>query len=248
MIGFLFVKVKWNNVYVNIIQEDSLVENSQFVAYLGSSMLAIYAGLGCLKKSHLLNGFILLILAFLLMFVSLEEISWGQRLFLISTPEWFQQNNTQKEINVHNLKPVQHVLHLLYVLVGALFTFGWIPAKYISSSRRMRLDVKAILLLFSPRWYLMLFFVPTTVINMYFLLTTNPGQRMLHWLGYKAVQIGNFVIWRDQEPAELLLALGCLLFVTAIMMRLRYISNDGGSRTLRATGCAEKPRACELDC
>ena len=226
------MKVGWNNVYENIVQEDSFVETAQYFAYAGASILAIFAGLGCLKKGYLLNGFILLIFASLLMFVSLEEISWGQRFFLISTPEWFQQHNTQREINVHNLKPVQHVLHLLYVLVGALFSFGWIPANYISSGRRLRLDVKTIILLFSPRWYLMLFFVPTTIIYIYFLLTTNIGQKILYLFGCKAIQIGNFVIWGDQEPAELLLALGCLLFVTSIMMRLRYISDDGGSRTL----------------
>lgn len=231
----LFKKIHW------------LKMHSFLLMQVHHSILSIFVGLRCLKKGHLLNGFILLIFAALLMFVSLEEISWGQRLFLISTPEWFQQHNVQGEINVHNLKPVQGVPIQAYVFVGALFSFGWIPAKYISSIRRLRLDVKTILLLFSPRGYLMLYFVPTTIIYTYFWLTTNMGQKILYLYGFKAVQIGNFVIWRDQEPAELLLALGFLLFVTAFIMRLRYISDDGGSRTLRSTGRAEKQRAGEID-
>lgn len=32
-----------------------------------------------------------------------EEISWGQRLFDIKSPEYFQQNNAQGETNIHNL-------------------------------------------------------------------------------------------------------------------------------------------------
>jgi len=33
----------------------------------------------------------------------MEEISWGQRVFGIETPQWFLKHNKQGEINVHNL-------------------------------------------------------------------------------------------------------------------------------------------------
>ena len=32
-----------------------------------------------------------------------EELSWGQRIFSIDTPEWLKERNQQNEINVHNL-------------------------------------------------------------------------------------------------------------------------------------------------
>jgi len=227
---FLFIKIQWNNVYVNIIQEDSFLETAQFFAYGGAAIVAFFAGLSCLKKGSLVNGFILLILTALMMFISLEEISWGQRIFGLSTPDWFQQHNTQREINVHNLGPVQRGLHLLYALVGFLFSFGWIPVKYASSIRTLTADVKTTIFLFSPKWYLMLYFLPTTFIYSYFLLTTNVGRKVTHLFGLKNVVIGNFVIWRDQEPAEFLLSLGFLLFVTAIVMRLRYISENGATK------------------
>ncbi len=38
------------------------------------------------------------------LFVFLEEISWGQRIFNIDTPQLFQELNIQKELNLHNLK------------------------------------------------------------------------------------------------------------------------------------------------
>ena len=32
-----------------------------------------------------------------------EEISWGQRIFHIKTPEYFEEHNSQDEMNIHNL-------------------------------------------------------------------------------------------------------------------------------------------------
>jgi hypothetical protein len=47
-------------------------------------------------------------LFFLLLFISLffaagEEISWGQRLFNIETPQKFMERNVQDELTIHNL-------------------------------------------------------------------------------------------------------------------------------------------------
>ena len=209
--GFLFLKLRWNNVYQSIVQEDSYVETMQFFAYSIASILAFYSGRNFFNKNYLLNFCILFFLAFLLMFVSLEEISWGQRIFGTNTPTWFQQHNVQNEISLHNLKPAQDVLHQFYVLTGFLCAFGWILAKYVSNIKRLRVDVRIAILLFCPRWYMMLFFMPTIIIYSYFLLNPN---------------LGNFVIWSDQEPAELLLALGFLLFVISIMMRQKFISGN----------------------
>lgn len=44
-----------------------------------------------------------LFLAFLFLFGAMEEISWGQRILGIESPEWFLKHNAQGEINVHNL-------------------------------------------------------------------------------------------------------------------------------------------------
>lgn len=46
--------------------------------------------------------FILLGCAFL--FAFFEEISWGQRIFNLTTPQLLQEINVQKEINLHNLE------------------------------------------------------------------------------------------------------------------------------------------------
>lgn len=45
-----------------------------------------------------------LLLGLLFFFIAGEEISWGQRIFGIETPEAIESSNIQKEMNLHNLK------------------------------------------------------------------------------------------------------------------------------------------------
>ena len=49
------------------------------------------------------NGWFLL-LALVLFIGCGEEISWGQRIFNVLTPDFMERVNVQKEINIHNLK------------------------------------------------------------------------------------------------------------------------------------------------
>jgi hypothetical protein len=51
-----------------------------------------------------------------------EEISWGQRLLGLSTPEWFAEHNRQGEINLHNLVVQGHDLTKL--LFGRVLVLG----------------------------------------------------------------------------------------------------------------------------
>jgi hypothetical protein len=51
-----------------------------------------------------------------------EEISWGQRLLGLSTPEWFAEHNRQGEINLHNLVVQGHDLTKL--LFGKILVLG----------------------------------------------------------------------------------------------------------------------------
>ncbi|MBD0352639.1 MAG: hypothetical protein ICV65_15935 [Flavisolibacter sp.] len=47
--------------------------------------------------------FVTLMLGLVLFFGAGEEISWGQRIFGIQSPEYFKEHNTQGETNIHNL-------------------------------------------------------------------------------------------------------------------------------------------------
>ena len=48
----------------------------------------------------------------------MEEISWGQRIFDIDTPEALKEVNVQKEINIHNLVFFQRRRHWFLIFIG----------------------------------------------------------------------------------------------------------------------------------
>lgn len=90
-------------------REDGLVEYTGAALFLLASILFFASYV----KSRAASGqgwlpikgnvfFLLLGLAFL--FVFLEEISWGQRIFGFATPETLRDLNSQSEFNFHNLQ------------------------------------------------------------------------------------------------------------------------------------------------
>jgi tetratricopeptide (TPR) repeat protein len=68
------------------------------------------------------------VLALACFYVTMEEISWGQRLFGWSSPELFKTRNIQGETNLHNflVGPVRTTAKSLveYLLAGALLLYG----------------------------------------------------------------------------------------------------------------------------
>jgi hypothetical protein len=134
----------------------------------------------------------------------MEEISWGQRIFDIQNPKYFEEHNTQKEISIHNLTTFQHLISELYILISFCGAFSWVIAPWIFGKRK--LDKVQ---LFYPPWY----------ISSYFLIPFL-GYFFLEWIlpllvtsfGFEGMAMGNFFVWRDQEPAELILSLGFLIY------------------------------------
>jgi hypothetical protein len=86
------------------IREDGLVEWLTFVVLIVMSAVSVTmffafnrsGAEGRAKKVWLFLGFLFL-------FGAMEEISWGQRILGIQSPEWFLKHNRQGEITIHNL-------------------------------------------------------------------------------------------------------------------------------------------------
>jgi hypothetical protein len=206
---FLALKIFQRALYVRMIQEDALLENGQFIAYVAAGVVALIAGFVCKRNGKRLEFTFLLVLGLGLLFAGLEEINWGQRLFGIKTPAYFQQHNEQQELNIHNLAPIHYRLHKLYVLVGSILAFAWIPEKWLRQSRIVSDGLKSAVALMTPKWYLMTFFLP--VVFFYSFALKFPAL----------IQSARFLLWRDQEAPELLLALGFLAFSLCILLRAR---------------------------
>jgi len=89
--------------------EDGIYESLAAVACLAAGLVFLYAFIAYPKKTDDVAGkanrnWLALVFAVLLILLFAEEISWGQRIFGLGTPEFISQNSFQREINLHNLK------------------------------------------------------------------------------------------------------------------------------------------------
>jgi len=88
-------------------KEDHWIENLTAIGY-GVGALLFFAAAWRMPVSRSGVGRWVRTMTFAWAFVAFfcmgEEISWGQRIFHIATPQMLAQDNTQDEINVHNLQ------------------------------------------------------------------------------------------------------------------------------------------------
>ncbi|MBU0944853.1 MAG: hypothetical protein KJ804_00190 [Proteobacteria bacterium] len=94
---FIILATEFPQLYILATYEDLPGEWTQaffFTATLITSLLLA-------RKSHPYRLFFAL-LALACFYVVGEEISWGQRLFSFTSPEFFQRHNLQQEFNLHN--------------------------------------------------------------------------------------------------------------------------------------------------
>ncbi|MEM6800300.1 MAG: hypothetical protein AAF696_02790 [Bacteroidota bacterium] len=95
-----------SDFYIWLTLEDGIIESLGAFGFLSASILFIFrfrtTKIG--GNSYRINyrwPYLVLGLVFFVAFA--EEISYGQRIFKIESPEIFQENNMQGEINLHNL-------------------------------------------------------------------------------------------------------------------------------------------------
>ena len=203
---FLCIKIVSPNAYTHLIQEDSSMEYAQALFYFLSSMLSCLISAVSLKNKLALHGILYGVLTIGLLFISLEEISWGQRVFDIENPAYFEQHNVQNEVSFHNLDTVQPLLHNIYILLGAYGAFAWLFVLPLAS--RAKLKCHHIFNFVVPDWFVSSYFI------FVFLIYT-----LLEYIARPYA--GGFLVWRDQEPVELLLSLGFFLFSLINYRKLR---------------------------
>lgn len=92
----------------------------------------------------------------------MEEISWGQRLFSIESPEFFQQHNYQDEITLHNFLS-RYPLHMIYIVVGLYGAFAW---KFFPKGLKTTLGETARFLI--PGRNLQWYFLPVALLYIYY--------------------------------------------------------------------------------
>lgn len=96
--------------YDHTIFRETYVKEDGFIEWLTVFGLVLCAG-ACVyriatlwgqKKSLFMAMLVFMTVVFI--FGAGEEISWGQRILNVETSEWFEENNAQGEMNLHNLR------------------------------------------------------------------------------------------------------------------------------------------------
>jgi uncharacterized membrane protein len=129
-----------------------------------------------------------------MLLITLEELSWGQKIFKWESPLLFLEINAQGETNLHNTFGTN--MHLLFMAIGLYGGFGWIVKKYVKSQ---------ISDLFIPDWHFSTFFF----------------QVFLFYFYYDFIRPVFFIINNEQELFEFVLAFGFLFFSIANVSKIK---------------------------
>ena len=101
--AFAWLEATYPNAYYRSVQEDQALEWASFWSFfIAGGVFAIAAWRQRRTTGATLPWF-LVGLALFCVFVAMEEISWGQRVFGHRPPDYFLAENFQQELNLHNI-------------------------------------------------------------------------------------------------------------------------------------------------
>ena len=167
-------------------KQEGILDTLQFPIYLMISVIFF----SILKRSSGLEKIMYLLCITVVLFVAAEEISWGQNYLYFDNLDFFYENNLQTETNVHNLGYFQPLTHLLYIVVGIIFSLGGIFRKF----KKIHPITKKII----PGWKYMGYNLPLAIF--YYLFITIENKDSL---------LANIT----QEYFEFMFSLGFLIFM-----------------------------------
>jgi len=198
----------FNEDYINFTKEDGLVEYGTLLFYFLSFLVTAIIGIKLFKAKK--NFFALLYFVFSVSFflAGFEEISWGQRIFQIETPE-FLSNNYQNETNFHNLPILQIFQNYLYFIVGIFGSFAWLILKKFNN-----IKIKSFKKFFIPQPHFMSYFLPVMLFSG-MLLIPSYIPKSVNGLFF------NFFANTDNEVIELLMSVGIFLFFLSIILKFK---------------------------
>lgn len=183
---FVLIMVSFwpNDIFKIIILEDHFIENFQFYILFLGSILSLFFAL----KSFSKNKYIFFVFFLILLFVSGDEVSWGQRIFNVKTLDILSPYNLQNENTIHNLSFFDSFIKLSYLIFPWLCIFGGLLKKN-----------RIIVNKFISSW------IPNTNFLGYFLF---PG--IFHLTNLFPV---NFSLKEWAEPTELFLYCGLVFWI-----------------------------------
>ena len=113
-----FLHAWYPDLYYLNVQEDEFIEWATFWSFFLAAGGCVWAAVRQRQKTGALPWF-LAGLALFCFVVAMEEISWAQRVFAYRPPAYFLAENTQQELNFHNLVTTDLRKLSLYSIISA---------------------------------------------------------------------------------------------------------------------------------
>lgn len=124
-------------LFVFLAEEDSLLEWTQVVVLVSAAALATLLAARALREGRRPHSLAYLALAAACFFVAGEEVSWGQRIFGLETPESLAEINRQDELTLHNIDAVRVALKFFLIGLGLVgFALPWLLRRRASPAYR----------------------------------------------------------------------------------------------------------------
>lgn len=108
LLSYLFICNLDEEKALRLSVEDGIIEYLSGIFFFIAAIISFYHffviksdGKGYFLRTR--RNYLILFLGLFFLFCAGEEISWGQRILGIETPEYMQRENAQKEFNFHNL-------------------------------------------------------------------------------------------------------------------------------------------------
>lgn len=114
--------------YALFICEDNAAEYGTAMSFLAAAAVSLWAAVFAKGKARRVGS---LVLALGLFALGMEEISWGQRILGLETPEALRGVNLQEEITLHNLADPNLVQAAMVVMI-----LGWLIASAAAALRQ----------------------------------------------------------------------------------------------------------------
>lgn len=133
-IFFLVIRLH-KDTFRFLLMEDGPVEWLQAICFAGTALFAIGAAIWSARTKRHDQLVLFLLLAAAMIFVTGEEISWGQRIFGWETPAELAEINKQDETTLHNIGEVLSVVNIGMMIVGAIGSVAYLLNKRLRLER-----------------------------------------------------------------------------------------------------------------
>ena len=205
--SYYWMIINYSESYVELITKEHYpVESITFITILASVFIGIKLVLEMYKKGvEVYKTFFVFLVVLGLLFVGLEEISWGQWFFYFKSPDYFRHTNLQRETNIHNLRDFHVIFEYIRVIIGA----GGLISIFLNNTKTLKYISSPSVLIIS--FLVITVFSAIDVYNFYL-----PDQRLLF-------RVGGFYWFLkfNMEIVELLIAISAFVFLFSNLKRLK---------------------------